>query len=99
MTWIDYKKAYDFVPHSWIKECIEMFGIAENVRKFLEKNMEQWKLSLTSNWEDLGDVKVRRGIFQGDSLSPLLFVLSMIPMSLVLRKVKAGFHWERRNST
>ena len=41
MAWIDYKKAYDFVPHSWIKECMEMFGIAENMRTFLEKSMEQ----------------------------------------------------------
>ena len=40
--------------------------------------MEQWKLSLTSNGEDLGEVHVKRGIFQGDSLSPLLFVLSMV---------------------
>ena len=27
MAWIDYKKAYDFVPHSWISECMEMFGL------------------------------------------------------------------------
>ena len=26
-AWIDYKKAYDFAPHSWINECIELFGI------------------------------------------------------------------------
>ena len=34
MAWIDYKKAYDLVPHIWINECTEMFGIAENVRNF-----------------------------------------------------------------
>ncbi|XP_068723498.1 uncharacterized protein [Montipora capricornis] len=56
MAWIDYKKAYDFVPHSWINECMEMFGIAENVRNLLKKSMEQWKLSLTSNGEDLGEL-------------------------------------------
>ena len=28
--------------------------------------MEQWKLSLTSSGEDLGEVDVMRGIFQGD---------------------------------
>ena len=28
MAWIDYRKAYDMVPHSWIVECLEMFGIA-----------------------------------------------------------------------
>jgi len=51
--------------------------------------MEPWKLSLTSNGEDLGEVNVKRGIFQGDSMSPLLFVLSMVPLSLILRKVNA----------
>ena len=31
MTWIDYR-AYDMMPHSWIVECLEMFGIAHNVK-------------------------------------------------------------------
>ena len=88
MAWVDYKKAYDFVPYSWIKECMKMFGVAENVRKFLEKSMTKWQISFTLNGKDLGDVNVKRGIFQGDSLSPLLFVVSMIPMTIVLRKAK-----------
>ena len=87
MAWIDYKKAYDLVPHSWINECMEMFGIAENVRNFLGRSMEHWNLSLTSNGAVLGEVDVKRGIFQGDGLSPHLFVLSRIPLSLILRKV------------
>ena len=73
MASIDHKIVYD-----WINESIKLFGIADNVRNFLGKSMEQWKLSLTSNGEDLGEVHVKRGIFQGDSLSPLLFVLSMV---------------------
>ena len=36
MTWIDYRKAYDFVQHSWVHECMEIFGIAENLRTFLQ---------------------------------------------------------------
>ena len=42
MVCIDYKKVYDFVPHSWISECKELFGIEDNVRNVLEKSMEQW---------------------------------------------------------
>ena len=59
---------------------MELFGIADNVRNILEKSMEQWKLSPTFSGKDLGEVYVNRGIFQGDSLSPLLFVLSMVPL-------------------
>ena len=36
-------------------------------------------------------VKIKRGIFQGDSLSPLLFVFLMIPLTLVLRQPKATY--------
>ena len=64
---------------------MELFGIADNVRNFLEKSMEQWKLLMTSNGEDLEELDVKRGIFQGDSLSPLLFVLSMVSLSLILK--------------
>ena len=97
MAWIDYRKAFDFVPHSLICECLEMFGIAENVRQFLANSMENLKFTLTANGTNLGDVKVKRGIFQGDSLSPLLFMICMIPLSLVLRKTKAYYEWEINN--
>ena len=33
------------------------------------------------------------GIFQGDSLSSSLIVLRMMPLSMVLRSVKAGYDW------
>ena len=92
MAWIDYKKAYDMVPHSWLKKCMMMFGVADNMQKLLESSMEKWKTELTSGGQKLGTVRIKRGIFQGDSLSPLLFVLALIPISLVLREVKAGYN-------
>ena len=53
--------------------------------------MMNWETELTSEKVSLGKVKIRRGIFQGDSFSPLLFVLAVIPLSFMLRKVKAGY--------
>jgi hypothetical protein len=61
-----------------------MFKIAANVRTFMESRMENWKTELTSSGESLGNVNIRRGIFQGDSLSPLIFLMCMIPLSLIL---------------
>ena len=83
MTWLDYRKTHELFPHSLINECMELFGIADKVRKFLEKCIEQWKLSRPSNSEDSGEIDVKRGIIQEDSLLPLLFVLSMVPLSVV----------------
>ena len=35
MAWIDYNKAYDMIPHSWITECLDLFGVAENIKSLL----------------------------------------------------------------
>ena len=56
IAWIDYKKAYDLVPHSWIKRCLEFFKISGKVRNLLECTMPQWRVELTSGGERLADV-------------------------------------------
>ena len=38
MAWTGYKKAYDMVPHSWIIECLDLFGVAENIKSLLVKS-------------------------------------------------------------
>ena len=91
VAWIDYKKAYDMVPHSWIQEVLHMMKVAGNVSELLERSMGQWKTVLTANGEVLGEVEIRRGIFQGDSLSPLLFIMVMIPLSILLKREGMGY--------
>ena len=98
MAWIDYRKAYDMVPHSWIQECMGIYGIADNIRTFISTSMASWKTKLTANGTDLGDVRIRRGIFQGDSLSPLLFVTCMIPLTHILKQCKDGYEFQGRNT-
>ena len=73
MAWIDYKKAYDMVPHSWIIECLDLFGVAQNIKSLLGNSMEKWKVMLCSGNSELGEVEIKRGIFQGDSFFPLVF--------------------------
>ena len=45
------------------------------------------------NDEDMGEFNVKRRIFQGEIISPLLSVLSMVPLSLILKKVNACYKW------
>ena len=91
MSWIDYKKAYDMVLHSWIKEILHITGVAANIQHLLTNSMENWGTLLSSNGKELGKVVIKRGIFQGDSFSPLLFVMAMIPLTMILRKADAGY--------
>jgi hypothetical protein len=95
MAWIDFKKAYDMVPHSWIIEVLNIFNIAENVKQLLTQSMQSWRTTLVSNNQTLGKVEINRGIFQGDSLSPLLFVMALIPLTLVLRSADMGYKLEK----
>ena len=54
--------------------------------------MRSWS-GVTCGKEVLGEVKIEREIFQGDSLSPLLFVVILIPLTHILRKAKPGYQF------
>ena len=81
------------VPHLWIIESLDLFEVAENIKTLLVNSTEKWKVMLCSGNSELGKVEIKQGIFQGDFLSPLVFVLALIPLSLILRKVKAAYEF------
>ena len=74
MAWINYQKAYDMVRQSLIKECLNIFGIAGNIKRLLVNSMTDWRTELVPENTSIREVKINRGIFQGDSLSPLLLL-------------------------
>ena len=79
MAWIDYRKACDSI---WY--C-KQYGI------FTENSMNMWRTDLAFGKPVFGEVRIKRGIIPGDSLSPLLFVMALIPLTLIFREVKAGY--------
>ena len=86
MAWIIYKKAYGMVVQSIIIDSLKMYKISDAVIKFIEKIMQTWWVKLKAGGKILAEVKIQRGIFQGDALSSLLFVISMMPLNHILRK-------------
>ena len=65
IAWINYQKALDSVPRSWVGKSITLVGV-NSKRLFLKTKQEVMQSQ---------PIQIRRGIFQGDSLSPLLFAL------------------------
>ena len=56
----------------------------------LVNSMEKWRVMLCAGNRE---VYIKRAIFHGDSLSPLVFVLALIPLGLILRKTKAVYEF------
>lgn len=88
VAWIDYQKGFDSVPHDWILDVLEFIRAPDHVHSFLTKAMPlrctQLQVGYGTNRQTSGNVRIRRGVFQGDSLSPLLFCLSLVPLSHLL---------------
>ena len=89
MAWLDYKKAYDMVPHSWIIESFKKGTGSGKYNNFLAKI--RGKLEDKTCGESFDLVDIRRGIFKGDSLSPLIFAVCMIPLTITPQDAKAGY--------
>jgi hypothetical protein len=89
--WIDYRKAYDSIPHEWLIQIMQMMKLDQNVIRFLTSTMHQYKTTLVHNSEEIGDINIRRGIYQGDSLSPLLFIMSLFPLTKLLSDTNKGY--------
>ena len=62
-AWIDYKKAYDMIPHSWLLKSLGLVQVSENIVEFIRKSMKNWNINLTSCGEYLANVNIRRDIF------------------------------------
>ena len=39
MAWIDYQKADDMVPQSWILHCLKMYKVPDQIVQFIERTM------------------------------------------------------------
>ena len=83
MAWIDFGKAYEMVRLSWMIKSLELVEVAKNIVNLMKETIKNWKANLICSNKDLEAVETNRGIFQDDSLSPLLFLVFLLPLTLV----------------
>jgi len=71
-------------------------GISNIIISCTKKAMSYWKTSMHLHNEgtiiETEDLEIKCGIFQGDSLSPLLFCISLIPLKEQVKKLNTGPH-------
>ena len=95
MAWIDYQIAFDRVPHSWIIKTLELIGINNKFIAFTKKDMNYWRTRMRLHVEneliETEDIKIQCGIFQGDTLSTLLFCICLINLTEQLKRLNTGY--------
>ena len=91
MAWIDNKNTHVTVPQKWIINCLKMYKISDEVRKFIERTMKTLRVELTPGWRCLAEAKIHSGICPGDALSALPFVIAMMPLNYIHRKFTARY--------
>ena len=101
MAWKDHRKAYSSVPHSWILKTLQMYRFNEKLIKFMLTSMSNWKTTMKLFYNDgcitTDQIKIKRGIFQGDSFSPLLFRLALVPLTSEL--ATSGYAYKISNTS
>lgn len=99
VAWIDYRKAFDSVPHTWLIRILRLYKVNERITMLLQHLMQTWRTSLLIKTKETSyqtnTLEIKRGIFQGDSLSPLWFCLALNPLSEMLRQSSYGFGFDR----
>ena len=77
-AWIDYRKAFDSLPHSWMLKAVDIYKVSLVSIDFLKNSVKLWNTNLFLNYA--------KGFMKSDkiNISPLLFFLSLILLINVL---------------
>lgn len=92
VAWLDFRKAFDSVSHEYLRWVLESVRTPPTILLTLKRLMSDWctrfELRIPGKRRVARSAKmaVLNGIFQGDALSPNLFVLCVAPISYALTK-------------
>ena len=93
--WVDYSKAFDSIPHKAILYCLKAIGADPVAIRVYEDLMQDWNVKYEIRTDEGSEksrpMKVKCGVLQGDTLSPMMFCLAIAPVSFFLTRHTPGW--------
>ena len=83
--YLDFRKAFDSIHHEHLLEVLKNFGFPPTFLTWILKVLQGRTARLLVNGHLHKNIRLQRGVFQGDPLSPLLYVIAIEPLAMKLR--------------
>lgn len=96
---VDIQKAYDSVNWRFLEACLLHFDFPKKMIRWIMKCITSTSIMLNINGDMQGYFKGKKGLRQGDPISPYLFTLVMEVLNLIVKRRIRGddrfkYHWK-----
>jgi hypothetical protein len=89
MLALDFQKAFDTLSFDYMFKTLELYNFGSDFQRWVKLCYTEISSCVTNYKHASPYFNIKRGVRQGDSLSPYLFILSL---ELLLRKIREDIH-------
>eukprot|EP00924_Labyrinthula_sp_SR-Ha-C_P013047 snap_masked-scaffold_12-processed-gene-7.35-mRNA-1 protein AED:1.00 eAED:1.00 QI:0/-1/0/0/-1/1/1/0/1167 len=85
ILFIDFAKAFDSISHKFMKLALEEHHVPKKLIKLITILYDKTKVFVSDSGEKSSLVNIKKGVLQGDSLSPRIFILCL---DSIMKRIK-----------
>ncbi|GJX72943.1 RNA-directed DNA polymerase, eukaryota, reverse transcriptase zinc-binding domain protein [Tanacetum coccineum] len=83
---VDFEKAFDSVSWRFLDHVMDKLGFSSNWRRWIKAGLVSSRASILVNGSPTLEFSLKRGLRQGDPLSPFLFIIIMEGLHIALKE-------------